>query len=111
MGLLAWRRPPARLRRLDLGALGLGGPAIVQFTSPTCGPCKAAAPRLADAAGRAGMEFAQVDVTERPDVSRRYGIRSLPTIVVAGQSGAVVSSWTALPGDGALDEAVRRAAD
>jgi thioredoxin 1 len=105
-----WRRPPARLDRVDLPALGLGGPAVVQFTSATCGPCKAAAPRLAEAAGRAGVEFTQVDVGERPDLAHEYGIRTLPTIVVADPGGRVTGSWTALPGDGILDEAVRRAA-
>jgi thioredoxin 1 len=105
-----WRRPPARLDSLDLPALGVGGPAVVQFTSPTCGPCKAAAPRLAEVAARTGVEFTQVDVGERPDIAREYGIRTLPTIVVAGPGGTVTGSWTALPGDGVLDEAVRRAA-
>lgn len=108
-GWWLWRRPPARIRTLDLPALGVGGPAVVQFTSPTCGPCKAAAPRLAEAADRVGVRFAQVDVGERPEVARRYGIRTLPTIVVAGPTGEVVGTWTALPRDGALDEAVRRA--
>ena len=105
-----WRRPPARLDSLDLPALGVGGPVVVQFTSATCGPCRAAAPRLAEAAGRAGVEFTQVDVGERPDLARDYGIRTLPTIVVAGPGGQVTASWTALPGEGILQEAVRRAA-
>ena len=105
-----WRRPPARLDRVDLPALGLGGPAVVQFTSATCGPCKAAAPRLAEAAGRAGVEFTQVDVGERPDLAREYRVRTLPTIVVAGPGGRVTGLWTVLPSDGLLEEAVRRAA-
>jgi thiol-disulfide isomerase/thioredoxin len=110
VGWVLWRRPPGRLRKLDLPGLGVWGPAVVQFTTPTCGPCKAAAPRLAKAADRAGVRFTEVDVSERPEVARRYGIRTVPTIVVAGQEGEVVGTWTALPGDGALEEAVRRAA-
>ena len=106
----AWRRPPSRLRRLDLADLGIGGPAVVHFTSATCGPCKAAAPRLSEAAGRGGVAFTQVDVGQRPEVARAYGIRTLPTIVVAGPGGRVTGLWTVLPTDGLLDEAVRRAA-
>jgi thioredoxin-like negative regulator of GroEL len=83
---------------------------VVQFTSDLCGPCKAAAPRLAEAADRGGVQFAQVDVADRPEVARRYGIRTLPTIVVAGPGGEVVGAWTALPGDRALEDAVRQAA-
>jgi thiol-disulfide isomerase/thioredoxin len=107
-GWLLWRRPPGRLERVDLPALGVGGPAVLQFTSATCGPCKAAAPRLAEAADHVGVRFVQVDVGERPDVARRYGIRTLPTIVVAGGAGEVVGAWTALPVDGTLEEAVRQ---
>jgi thioredoxin-like negative regulator of GroEL len=55
-----------------------------------------------------GVRFVQVDVGERPDVARRYGIRTLPTIVVAGGAGEVVGAWTALPVDGTLEEAVRQ---
>lgn len=105
-----WRVPSARLGKLDLPTLGVGGPAVVQFTTATCGPCKAAAPRLAEAAGRAGVVFAQVDVGERPELARHYGIRSVPTIVVADSSGEVLGAWTELPRDGAIEDAARRAA-
>jgi thioredoxin-like negative regulator of GroEL len=57
------------------------------------------------------VRFAQVDVGERPDMASRYGIRTLPTIVVADAGGEVMEAWTALPGDGALEEAVRRASE
>lgn len=110
---LAWRLwhvPSARLRKLDLPTLGVGGPAVVQFTTATCGPCKAAAPRLAEAADRAGVVFAQVDLGERPEVARRYGIRSVPTIVVADVRGDVLGAWTGLPQNGAVEDAARRAA-
>lgn len=105
-----WRLPSSRLRRLDLRTLGVGGPAVVQFTTAICGPCKAAAPRLAEAADRAGVAFAQVDVGERPDVARRYGIRTVPTIVVADAGGEILGAWTELPPDGVVEEAARRAA-
>jgi thiol-disulfide isomerase/thioredoxin len=108
VGWSLWRRPPVRLHRLDLPALGVWGPAVVQFTSDLCGPCKAAAPPLAEAADRTGVRFLQVDVGERPDLARRYGIRTLPTIVVVRSGGEVVGAWTSLPGNEALEEAVRQ---
>jgi thiol-disulfide isomerase/thioredoxin len=92
-----WVRPPRRLTRLDLGWLGLAGPAIVQFSTPSCGPCRTARPHLEEAARRAGAAFGQVDVAARPEVARRYGIRRVPTIVVAGRSGRVLGAWTRLP--------------
>lgn len=108
-GYRLWRRPPGRLARLDLADVGVEGPAIVQFTSTACAPCKTAAPVLADAAREAGLRFAQVDVGERPDVAGRYGIRTVPTIVVARRAGDVVAAWTSLPDRDALHRTARTA--
>jgi thiol-disulfide isomerase/thioredoxin len=110
----AWKRPPRRVSAgrsgaVDLEELGVHGPAIVQFTAPYCAPCRAAAPLLERAAGHAGLAFEQVDVEERPDVAHRYGIRTVPTILVADRSGQVLASWTRLPMDSDLAEATARA--
>lgn len=109
VALVAWRRPPRRLTRVDLRGLGLAGPAIVQFSTRYCAPCRSAAPHLRAAAERAGVRYAQVDVGERPDAARRHGIRSVPTIAVAGPDGRVLGVWTALPANGEIAEAARRA--
>lgn len=105
---LRWRRPP-RLEGLDLPALGLEGPAVVQFSTAWCAPCKAAAPRLRATAEAEQIAFADLDVGERPDIARRYGIRSVPTIVVVGRSGRVLGTWIGLPGDGVVARAARAA--
>jgi thiol-disulfide isomerase/thioredoxin len=107
-----WRRPPRRLVRadiLDLGALDLRGPAIVQFGTRTCAPCRAATPHLERAAREAELAYAQVDVGDRPEVARAYGIRTVPTIAVAGSDGRVHGVWTALPPAAELAAAARRA--
>jgi thioredoxin 1 len=103
-----WKRPPRRLGRLDLAGLGIRGPAVVQFTTETCAPCKAAAPRLQDAADRARVPFEQIDVGRRPEVARTYGIRTVPTIAVTGRNGRVTEVWTALPANGEVARAIRR---
>ncbi len=110
-GYLLWRRPPRRLHglRLDLGSLGIAGPAIVQFTTRYCAPCKAAVPHLARAAEQTGLSFAQVDVGARPDLARSYAIRTVPTIAVADGGGKVLGVWTALPANGEIVEAASRA--
>ena len=106
---LLWRRPPRRLGRADLAGLGIRGPAVVQFTTRYCAPCKAAAPHLQTAADESRVPFRQVDVGEHPDLARVYGIRTVPTIAVTGPGGRVMGVWTALPGNGEIVEAVRRA--
>ncbi len=105
---LAWRRAPRRLGASSLASIGIREPSIVQFTTATCAPCKAAAPHLRTAADRAAIPFHQVDVGARPDVARTYGIRRVPTIAVTGPGGRVVGVWTSLSGE--ISEAALAAA-
>jgi len=110
LAYLAWRRPPGRLIHLDLGDLGVEGPAIVQFTTRYCAPCRAARPELETLAEGAAIRYTQIDVGERPEVARQYGVRTVPTIVVAARSGRVLGKWTALPGNGEIAAAAAQAA-
>jgi thiol-disulfide isomerase/thioredoxin len=107
---VVWKRPPRRLISLDLGELGVEGPAILQFTARYCAPCRAARPELQAVADRTAIGYSQIDVGERPEVARRYGVRTVPTIVVATRSGRVLGTWTALPGDGEIVAAAAQAA-
>ena len=59
-------------------------PALVDFWAEGCGPCKMVAPVIEKLAkeydGR--MTFAKVNVDELPEISNRYGVRSIPTLIV-----------------------------
>jgi thiol-disulfide isomerase/thioredoxin len=103
--LVLWRRPPRRLAGADLGGVGIREAAVVQFTTRTCGPCRAAAPHLREAAERAGIVYRQIDVGDRPDVARRFGIRTVPTVAVTGGDGRVRRAWTEVPDHGELASA------
>jgi len=64
---------------------------ILAFTAKWCGYCKADKPCLI-ANQMAGIDVIQVDVDERPDLVRKYGIRKVPSYVVLFPDGSAITT-------------------
>ena len=59
-------------------------PVLVDFFATWCGPCKMMSPVIDELATElAGeVDVYKVDVDENPEVAQRYGVMSIPTLVV-----------------------------
>ncbi len=59
-------------------------PVLVDFTATWCGPCKALAPiveKLADEF-EGKLKVGKLDIDEAREVAAKYGVRSVPTVMV-----------------------------
>lgn len=76
-------------------------PVIVDFWAPWCGPCKMMGPNFEKAATKFPLMtlFAKVNTENEQNLGARFGIRSIPTLIIFKNSKEVHRV------SGALDEA------
>jgi hypothetical protein len=87
-------RVSARLRgisarhapRIEPRDVGLDGAGVVQFTHPLCTDCRDWERRLDE-----GFDpHVVIDVSERPELARKYGVAIVPTVVAVSSDGTVL---------------------
>lgn len=77
----------------ETDVLGSAEPVVVDFWAEWCGPCRMIAPALDEISNEmAGkVKIAKLNIDENPDVAMKYGVRSIPTLIVfaGGQPAAM----------------------
>ena len=58
---------------------------ILYFTATWCGPCRSLAPRMEKLKGQ--INYRKIDIDQNREMSMKYGVRSVPTLLIADSNG------------------------
>ncbi|HOJ60772.1 MAG TPA: thioredoxin [bacterium] len=85
-------------------------PVLVDFSASWCGPCQKIAPWVHELAGEfAGRaKVVTVDVDSNQDLATRYGVMSVPTLMII-KGGEVVNKWIGITSKQVMSDALETA--
>jgi thioredoxin 1 len=68
----------------DVDVLNSELPVLVDFWAPWCGPCRMVAPVVEELSDDydGQVKFVKLNTDENPQVAGKYGIRSIPTLLI-----------------------------
>ncbi|MBI4381327.1 MAG: thioredoxin [candidate division NC10 bacterium] len=86
-------------RTFDAEVLMSETPVLADFWGEWCGPCKMVAPIMEEIAGEydGELKIAKLDVDENGETARRYGVKSIPTLILFTNGQSVERLVGAMP--------------
>lgn len=86
-------------------------PVLVDFYADWCGPCQSQTPILESLAAnqRDQVKVVKVNVDTDPDLARRFGVRSIPTLVLF-QQGEAIATGTGVHSEAQLNAMIQQGA-
>lgn len=79
---------------------------VIDFYAEWCGPCQMLSPILEKVSKETNLDTYKVNVDEVEDVARRYGIMSIPTVIIFSK-GEEVKKNVGFMGEDELKEFVK----
>ena len=89
-------------------AIAGGKPVLVDFFADWCGPCRLVSPVLDEIAReRSDVKIAKINVDKESDLAGRFGVMSIPTLIVL-KDGKVVEQAIGARGKADISAMVKR---